>query len=141
MDNGYGNNWEKIIEQCLSDKIVKAIAYNPKNKDFKDDLAEIKKANPDALVLLSAGNAAIIAKQAREVGITAKFVGTRPIERPELLQETQYTDGLVYTYPSYDRHHPMIAKYTKEYGNHLRCGSLRFYEKLAHSSQRRQSLP
>ena len=117
MDNGYGNNWKKIIEQHQSDKIVKAIAYNPKNKDFKDDLAEIKKANPDALVLLSAGNAAIIAKQARELGITAKFVGTRPIERPELLQETQYTDGLAYTYPSYDRYHPMIAKYTKEYGN------------------------
>jgi len=117
MDNGYGNNWKKTIERHLGDKIVKAIAYNPKNKDFKDNLAEIKKANPDALVLLSAGNAAIIAKQAREVGITAKFVGTRPIERPELLQEAQYTDGLVYTYPSYDRYHPMIAKYTKEYGN------------------------
>ncbi|RZB32068.1 MAG: branched-chain amino acid transport system substrate-binding protein [Desulfobacteraceae bacterium Eth-SRB1] len=117
MDNGYGNNWKKTIEQNLSDKIVKAIAYNPQNKDFKDDLAEIKKANPDVLVLLSAGNAAIIAKQARELGITAKFVGTRPIERSELLQEAQYTDGLVYTYPSYDRYHPMIAKYTKEYGN------------------------
>ena len=90
MDNGYGNNWKKIIEQNLSDKIVKAIAYNPKNKDFKNDLAEIKEVNPDALILLSAGNAAIIAKQARELGITAKFVGTRPIERPELLQEAHY---------------------------------------------------
>ena len=117
MDNSYGNGWKKTIETNFGDKIVKAIAYNPQHKDFKNDLLEIKKPNPDALVLLSAGNGALIAKQAREIGITAQFVGTRPIERPDLLVEAKYTNGLVFTYPTYDIHNPMIATFAKAYGS------------------------
>lgn len=116
MDNSYGNGWKKTIQNNMNDKIVIARAYDPQDKDFTKDLMAIKNTNPDALVLLSAGNAALIAKQAREMGITAQFVGTRPIERPELLAEAKYTDGLIFTYPTYDIHHPMIASFTRKYG-------------------------
>jgi ABC-type branched-subunit amino acid transport system substrate-binding protein len=117
MDNSYGNGWKKTIENNFKDRIVEVIAYDPKNKDFTNDLKILKDADPDALVLLSAGNGALIAKQARQLGITAQFVGTRPIERPELLVESEYTNGLVFTYPTYNEHHPMIALFTKNYGN------------------------
>ncbi len=116
MDNSYGNGWKNILEKNMTNKIIKAISYDPLKKDFQSDLKEIKKETPDALVLLSAGNAAAIARQAREIGITAQFVGTRPIERPELLEAAKFTNGLIYTYPSYNRNHPMIAQYTKSYG-------------------------
>ncbi len=115
MNNSYGNGWKKTIETNFKDKIVKAIAYNPQHKDFKNDLLEIKNVKPDALVMLSAGNGALIAKQARQLGITAQFVGTRPIERPELLVEAEFTNGLVFTYPTYDVNHPMITLFAKTY--------------------------
>jgi ABC-type branched-subunit amino acid transport system substrate-binding protein len=116
MDNSYGNGWKKTIEINFKDKIVKAIAYNPQHKDFKNDLLEMKNVKPDALVMLSAGNGALIAKQARQLGITAQFIGTRPIERPELLVEAEFTNGLVFTYPTYDVNHPMLTLFTKTYG-------------------------
>lgn len=110
MDNGYGNNWAEIIKDNFKEKIVASIAYDPRLKDFGDQLAAIKKKNPDVLVLLSASNAARIAKQARQIGIDAQFVGTRPIERPELLAEPA-TNGLVYTYPSHSFRHHLIDDY------------------------------
>lgn len=115
MDNGYGNNWADIIKNHFQDKIVAAIAYDPQRKDFSPELTRIKDKNPDVLVLLSADNGARIAKQARAAGITAQLVGTRPIERPELLEEPQYTNGLVYTYPSHSFKHHLIGDYEKAY--------------------------
>ena len=115
MDNDYGNNWARIINDTFKDKIVASIAYDPQGSDFGPQLAVIKKENPDAMVLLSARNASRIAKQAREMGITAQFVGTRPIERPDLLNEPAI-DGLVYTYPSHSFKHHMIGEYEKRHG-------------------------
>lgn len=113
MDNSYGNNWADIIKNNFKNKIVASISYDPKNKDFGSELSRIKEEKPDVLVLLSAGNAAKIAKQARSAGITAQFVGTRPIERPELLAEPEYTNDLVYTYPSHSFKHHLIGDYEK----------------------------
>ncbi|MFO7862192.1 MAG: ABC transporter substrate-binding protein, partial [Desulfosalsimonas sp.] len=115
MDNGYGNNWADIIKDNFQDKIVASIAYDPQSPDLAPELSAIKKENPDALVLLSAGNAALIAKQAKKMGIDAQLVGTRPIERPGLLDEPA-ANGLVYTYPSHSFSHPLLAEYEKAHG-------------------------
>lgn len=111
MDNGYGKNWAKVIAENFAERVAVSKAYDPKADDFRDGLRDIAAAKPDALVLLSAGNAGEIARQAREMGIHAQLVGTRPIERPELLERARYTDGLVYTYPTSDRKHPLVAAY------------------------------
>jgi ABC-type branched-subunit amino acid transport system substrate-binding protein len=116
MDNGYGNSWAETIQDRFSGKVVASVAYDPDAEDFTPGLERIKQAEPEVLVLLSAGNAALIARQARRMNITAQLVGTRPIERPELLEEAEYTEGLVYTYPSYDTKHPMVDRYQKTYG-------------------------
>ena len=116
MDNGYGNNWAQVLRNGFGDRIVASIAYDPEAASFAKPLQKIKQARPDALVLLSAGNAARIARKAREIGIDAQFVGTRPIERPELLEAAKYTNGLVYTYPSYNTKHHLLADYRAAYG-------------------------
>jgi len=116
MDNSLGIGWKDTLKRNMADKIVEAIAYDPGKDNFKSDLIKIKESAPEALVLLSAGEAGIIARQSRELGITAQFVGTRPIERPELLEEAEYTNGLIYTYPSYDRNHPVIDQFTEVNG-------------------------
>jgi ABC-type branched-subunit amino acid transport system substrate-binding protein len=114
MDNSLGNNWAEIIKENFGEKVVASMPYNPGSDNFKDMLNEIKNTNPDVLVLISAGNGARIAKQAREIGINAQLVGTRPIERPELLDEPA-ADGLIYTYPSHSFTHPMLDAYEKTY--------------------------
>ncbi len=115
MDNSYGNNWAKTIQHNFPQKTVASVPYDPMSKDFTQQLAVIKEKNPDVVVLLSAGTAAIIAQQARQAGITAQFVGTRPIQRPKLLDVAEYTNGLVYTYPSYNANHPFSHAYERAY--------------------------
>lgn len=116
MDNDYGTNWAKILKQDLGGRMVISLPYDPENKDFRPALARIGEEKPDALVLLSAGTAAEIARQARETGIDAQLVGTRPIERRELLDKSAFTNGLVYTYPSHSFTHPVIQGYQAAYG-------------------------
>ena len=116
MDNSYGNNWADIIKNNFKNRIAASISYDPGKKDFGPELTCIKEAKPDVLVLLSAGKAANIVKQARTMGITAQFAGTRTIERPELLTEPQYSNGLVYTSPSYCFKHKITSDYEKAYG-------------------------
>jgi len=111
MDNSYGYFWAKTIQNNFPQKTVASVSYDPTSKNFAQQLAVIKEKNPDALVLLSADTGAIIAQQAREAGITAQFVGTRPIQRPKLLNAAEYTNGLVYTYPSYNVKHHFYQAY------------------------------
>lgn len=115
MDNDYGSGWEKALLKTFGNRIVASIPYNPLAADFAAALQPITHAAPDALLLLSADNAGKIARQAREMGIDAQLVGTRPIERPKVLRQARYTNGLVYTYPSYNTRHPMIQRYQDRY--------------------------
>ncbi|MCF7793758.1 MAG: ABC transporter substrate-binding protein [Candidatus Cloacimonetes bacterium] len=130
MNNSYGIGWQKNIKDNLGNKVGKEISYDPMKKDFIQDLEIIAETTPDALVLLSASKAAIIAKEAREMGIEAQFVGTRPIERPELLKEAEFTNGLVYTYPTYDQANPMLKKYKARYGMEPTIFGVEAYESI-----------
>lgn len=117
MDNDLGNSWISHIRHRFPDRVAAAHVYDPQKMDIRAKLAEIQTIAPDALVLISAGEAAEIARQARKSGITSQFIGTRPIERPELLVEPEYTNGLLYTYPSYNTDHEFSAMYRGKYGN------------------------
>jgi branched-chain amino acid transport system substrate-binding protein len=56
--------------------IVKEQSYSSGDKDFRAQLTDIKSANPDVIIITGYyPEAALIAKQARQLGITAKFVG------------------------------------------------------------------
>lgn len=111
MDNDLGKSWIKMLKNRFSDKIIAEHVYDPQELDIKTKLDDIKNNKPDALVLISAGEAAEIAKKARQSGIDSQLVGTRPIQRSELLKEPEYTNGLVYTYPSYNFDHSFITDY------------------------------
>jgi branched-chain amino acid transport system substrate-binding protein len=56
--------------------IVKEQSYSSGDKDFRAQLTDIKSANPDVIIITGYyPEAALIAKQARQLGITATFVG------------------------------------------------------------------
>jgi branched-chain amino acid transport system substrate-binding protein len=129
MDNDYGNNWAKAIKERFGEKVVSVVAYDPQAKSFKPALKQVAASKPEALVLLSAGNAARIAEEARAMGIKSQLVGTRPIERPELLK-TKATEGLVYTYPSYNKRHPLVDAYEAAYEAQPTIFAMEAYDSL-----------
>ena len=66
--------------------IVAAEAYDRENTDFKAQLTSIKAKGPDVIFISGLyGQAALIVKQAREVGITAQFFGADGIDSPDFL--------------------------------------------------------
>lgn len=135
MDNSYGRNWVEAIQANFPQKTVVSVSYDPTGKDFTKQLSVIKEKDPDALVLLSADNAAIIARQAREAGITAQFVGTRPIQRPKLLDAAEYTNGLVYTYPSYNVKHHFLNEYERAHNSVTTIFGIEAYDAMTTLSQ------
>lgn len=67
--------------------IVTAEAYDRDNTDFKAQLTSIKAKNPDAIFVSGLyGQAALIVKQARETGITARFFGADGVDSPDFLK-------------------------------------------------------
>ncbi len=67
-------------------EIVASEAYDRDNTDFKAQLTSIKAKNPD-LIFISGlySQAGLIAKQARETGITAQFFGADGVDSPDFL--------------------------------------------------------
>ncbi len=116
MDNNLGSSWIRMLEDRFPKQVVAAQKYNPQQMDIAAQLATIEARDPEALVLISAGEAATIAKQARQAGIKAQLVGTRPIQRAEVLAASAFTNGLVYTYPSYNQDHSFMSAFTDRYG-------------------------
>lgn len=115
MDNDYGRGWTKVLETGLRSRLKASEKYNPSQTNYTDELTRIKAAEPDTLVLLSSREGIVIARQAREMGIQAQLVSTRPIERPEILTEPAM-NGLVYTSPSLNASNPFVARYRAKYG-------------------------
>jgi branched-chain amino acid transport system substrate-binding protein len=67
-------------------EIVASEAYDRENTDFKAQLTSIKAKKPD-LIFISGlySQAGLIAKQARETGITAQFFGADGVDSPDFL--------------------------------------------------------
>lgn len=66
-------------------KVGEFLTYNDKDTDFKAQLTKIKTLNPDVIVLPDYYNVVgLIAKQAREMGITSQFLGGDGWESEEL---------------------------------------------------------
>ena len=68
--------------------LVASEAYDRDNTDFKAQLTSIKAKNPDGIFISGLyGQAALIAKQAREAGITtAQFFGADGVDSPDFLK-------------------------------------------------------
>lgn len=87
-----GSDYSKGIADSFKSKFEAAggtvsefLTYNDKDTDFKAQLTKIKSENPDVLVLPDYYNVVgLIAKQARDMGITSQFLGGDGWESEEL---------------------------------------------------------
>jgi branched-chain amino acid transport system substrate-binding protein len=82
---GLMENFKKGFE-ALGGKVVDVQAYGGAEvKDYNVQLAKIKASNPDVLFMPNLfGEVSLQAKQAREMGITAKFIGGDSWDSPDV---------------------------------------------------------
>lgn len=67
--------------------VVATEAYDRDNTDFKAQLTSIKAKNPDIIFISGLySQAGLIAKQARESGITSQFFGADGVDSPDFLE-------------------------------------------------------
>ena len=80
-------------------KIVKQVLINSGDKDFNAQVATIKAANPDIIAFTGYYNeAALLAKQARDMGVKTPFIGADGVGFPELVKiGGKATEGFMYT--------------------------------------------
>jgi len=80
-------------------KIVKTVLINSGDKDFNAQVATIKAANPGIIAFTGYYNeAALLAKQARDMGVKTPFIGADGVGFPELVKiGGKATEGFMYT--------------------------------------------
>ncbi len=80
-------------------KIVKTVLINSGDKDFNAQVAAIKAANPSIIAFTGYYNeAALLAKQARNMGVKTPFIGADGVGFPELIKIAgKAAEGFMYT--------------------------------------------
>ena len=124
-----GSDYSKGIADSFKSKFEGAggqvgefLTYNDKDTDFKAQLTKIKSLNPDVVVLPDYYNVVgLIAKQARDMGITSQFLGGDGWESEELTKiGGKAVDGALYINHYYSGDQDAAVKtfvdsYKKEY--------------------------
>jgi branched-chain amino acid transport system substrate-binding protein len=89
-NNAYGNgNRDIFIEtlEALGQKAVEVQSYNTNDSDMRAQLQRIRAARPDAIAVFGTFPAApAIMRQAREIGIAARFLGTGGLANDALIR-------------------------------------------------------
>jgi len=111
--------------------------YGKDDADFRTSLTKIKNQNP--LYILIAGvpkQAALIMKQAKEMGLTVQFFATAPIEAGELIDiGKEAVEGIIFTSPYDETSEDSVMKvyrdqYFAKYNEHNEMYSAAFYDTL-----------
>jgi branched-chain amino acid transport system substrate-binding protein len=87
VSDDYGKGGYELVGKRLEEhhklKLVAAEQYNKGDQDFSAQLLRIKQANPDSVQIWAfAPDAAIIVRQAKELGITAPLYGSASTATP-----------------------------------------------------------
>jgi branched-chain amino acid transport system substrate-binding protein len=121
-DNDYGRTLAAGLNEYLKEapevKVVSTQTYPMSEKDFKPYLSKIKEAKPD--VVFASGyyfQTGPILKQAKEMGITARFVGEEGADSPKTIEIAgPAAEGLVIvTDLDRDDPRPIVKTFLKEY--------------------------
>ena len=122
-DNDFGRTLAEGFKAYLKEyapqaKLVLSQTYPMSEKDFKAYLSKIKDAKPD--VVFASGyyfQTGPILKQAREMGITAHFVGEEGADSPKTIEIAgKASEGLVIvTNLNRDDSRPVVQNYLRDY--------------------------
>jgi ABC-type branched-subunit amino acid transport system substrate-binding protein len=115
FDSDYGKGWMNALNLGLGSKIKASVKYIDTQTNYNNELTTVKNADPEIIVLISTSEAALITKQAREIGISSQLIGVRPTLTNQLLAEPA-AEGLEFTYPDLDESIPIYQQFKSQYG-------------------------
>ena len=71
----------------IGGEVVATEAFLPDERDFRPTLVRVRDSKPDAIVLIAYyGDAALIARQARDQGLTQPIIGVSSVYSPKLIE-------------------------------------------------------
>jgi branched-chain amino acid transport system substrate-binding protein len=129
INSPYGRGLTEYFElsfEKLGGRIVSKQSYIQGDADFKGQLSTIKSAEPDVIYIPGYyGDVALIAKQARQIGLTQPLLGGDGWDAPELWQlgGDALNGAYISTHYSVDDPspaiHAFVESYRQRYGNLL----------------------
>lgn len=100
VNNDYGVDQANIFElnfKKMGGNIVFKDGFQQGSTDFKTELEKIKATHPDGIFIPAYVEAGYILKQAKEIGLFSQFIGSAPMENPEIIRIAgDAANGVVY---------------------------------------------
>jgi len=120
VNNDYGVDQADVFKlkvKELGSEVVFAEGFNQGAQDFRTVLTKIKATSPDGIFIPAYAEAGIILKQASEQGITAKFLGSAPMENPDvILTAGKAAEGVIYVHHfDPDSDDPKVKQFQQSY--------------------------
>jgi len=111
VNNDFGQGIKEVFRKKFEEfggEVLIEETYEQGTNDFRSQLTKIKNKNPEAIYLPGYyQEVARILKQAKEMGIQARFLSTTPIENPKLIELAgNAAEGVIYTRPAFDPANP-----------------------------------
>lgn len=105
VNNDFGAGLARVFSEevsTLGGEVIAKEAYAIDSTNFRTQLTKIRNINPDAVFLVSYREASSILIQAKELGITSKFLGTGLLEDPKIVEIAgESADGVYLTQLQY----------------------------------------
>jgi branched-chain amino acid transport system substrate-binding protein len=104
INNDYGKGLDDVFTsefQKLGGKIVSSQSFEQNSTDMRSQLSKIQATNPTGLYLVGYPKEIPVALvQAKELGISAKLIGTVAMQDPTLIENArEAAEGLMFPYP------------------------------------------
>ena len=120
INNDFGVDQAAVFKaefEKLGGRVLSQESYVPNATDFRAQLTKIAAEKPEVIFLPGYTEVGTIMKQARELGLISKFVGSVPTENPDLIKIAgAVSEGVIY--PSHfdpDTTDPAVEVFQKLY--------------------------
>lgn len=120
VNNDYGSDLARVFTEDfekLGGKIIFSEGFTQNSIDFRSMLIKIKSLKPDGIFIPAYVEAGYIMKQARELNIETQFLGSAPMENPEIVTIAgEASEGAIYAHHfDPDSPDPQVKKFEDEY--------------------------
>ena len=104
INNDYGKGLEEVFKKSFTKQggeITVSESFEQNSADMRSQLTKIRANKPDGLYLVGYPKEIPIAlKQAKELGIQTKLIGTVAMQDPQLIKNAgEAAEGLMFPYP------------------------------------------
>lgn len=123
--------------EAMGGKVVAIENGNRGDTDFRTHLIKVRATNPEAIYVLGYKEIGYILRQAKEMGIRARFFSDPSMESPEILTIAgEAAEGVIYTRAAFDPESPdsviqnFRKKYSEKYGHEPEVFAAQFYDDI-----------